>query len=359
MLPDVGFELSGFATGTGDSKVQIAAILTLAARTGSESDSTNSSRGESRRRKRFLTNVPDAKLEVLGKSLLDRNISRLREAGVESTGVIPEGSALTQLLPTRSNTSNDSISVWEKAIGEYVRQGVDTLLLLRTSTYIDLDYEELLRFHSERRAGLTQVYSADSSVDAAVVNANLLRESDSAYRTTLSDLIPDQEHFYYQGYINRLRKPQDFRRLTEDALTGKCNLCPVGTEVGDGIWFGDGVEVDETCLISGPAFIGAGTRIAACTSISGSSAVERNCEIDCSTAVDQSWILQETYVGLGLTVRGSIVSNQKMFNLDRKTELPINDPRLIRATKSFSLYGAGSMLLKKLQLSEAAVTNNL
>lgn len=331
--------------------MEIAAILTLAARTGSETGAADPSIGENRRRKRFLSNVPDAKLEVLGKSLLDRNISRLRGTGVAFTSVIPEGSALTQLLPTRSATSNEFISAWEKAIGEYVRQGVDTLLLLRTSTYTDLDYEELLRFHSERRAGLTQVYGADSSVDVAVVNAKLLRESGNAYRTTLSNLIPDQEHFYYQGYINRLRKPKDFRRLTEDALTGKCNLLPVGTEVGDGIWFGAGAEVDDSCVISGPAFIGSGTRLAACTSISGGSAVERNCEIDCGTTVDQSWILQETYVGLGLTVRSSIVSNQKMFNLDRKTELAINDPRLIRATKSFSLVGAGSMLLNKLQLS--------
>lgn len=331
--------------------MQIAAILTLAARTGSEAGSTNTSRGENRRRKRFLSNVPDAKLEVLGKSLVDRNISRLQEAGVESSSVIPEGSALSQLLPTRSTASNDSISVWEKAIGEYVRQGVSTLLLLRTSTYTDLDYAELLRFHSERRAGLTQVYGADTSVDVAVVDANLLRKADSAYRTTLSNLIPDQEHFGYQGYINRLRKPQDFRRLIEDALTGKCSLRPVGTQVSDGVWFGTGVEVDDSCVITGPAFIGSGTRMAACTSISGGSAVERNCEIDCGTTVDQSWILQETFVGLGLTVRGSIVSNQKMFNLDRKTELAINDPRLIRATKSFSLSGAGSMLLEKLQLS--------
>ncbi len=335
----------------GDGKVQIAAILTLAARTGSEADSVEPARGENRRRKRFLSNIPDAKLEVLGKSLLDRSISRLREAGIESTSTIPEGSALTQLLPTRSATPNDFISTWENAIREYVRQGVDTLVLLRTSTYTDLDYEELLRFHSEQRAGLTQVYSADSSVDVAVVNANLLRESDHAYRTTLSNLIPDQEHFYYQGYVNRLRKPKDFRRLIEDGLTGKCNLRPVGTEVGDGIWFGAGVEVDDSCVISGPAFIGSETRLAACTSITGGSAVERNCEIDCGTTVDQSWILQETYVGVGLTVRGSIVSNQKMFNLERKTELPITDPRLIRATKSFSLYGAGAMLLSKLQLS--------
>lgn len=331
--------------------MQIAAIVTLAARTSGDGAAADPLVGQNRRRKRFLTNVPDAKLEVLGKSLLDRNSTRLQEAGVESISVIPEGSALTQLLPTRSTASNEFVSVWEKAIGEYVRQGVDTLLLLRTSAYTDLDYEELLRFHSERGAGLTQVYGEDASVDVAVVNANLLRESSTSYRTTLNNLIPDQEHFYYQGYVNHLRKSKDFSRLIEDGLSGKCGLRPVGTEVGDGIWFGAGVDVDDSCVISGPAFIGAGTHIAACASITGGTAIERNCEIDCGTTVDRSWILQETYVGLGLTVRGSIVSNQKMFNLDRKTELAINDSRLIRPTKSFSLAGAGSMLLSKLQLS--------
>src|SRR5437763_14098733 len=98
-----------FATG-GESRVQIAAILTLAARTGSENGSADPSRDENRRRKRFLTNVPDAKLEVLGKSLLDRNISRHRESGVESTSEIPERSARTQLLASRRPTSNECMS---------------------------------------------------------------------------------------------------------------------------------------------------------------------------------------------------------------------------------------------------------
>lgn len=331
--------------------MKIAAILTLAARTGSDSGSAGPSITENRRRKRFLSNVPDAKLEVLGKSLLDRNLGRLREAGIESTSVIPEGAALTQLFPTRSAASNDFVSAWEKAVAESVQEGADALILLRTSTYTDLDYEEMLRFHFERGSRLTQVYDTEGSVDVAVVNANVLRESENAYRTTLSNLIPGHEHFYYQGYVNRLRRPKDFRRLVEDGLTGKCNLRPVGSEVGDGIWFGPGVEVDDSCLISGPAYLGADTRVAACASISGGAAIERNCEIDCGTTVEQSWILQETYVGLGLTVRNSIVSNQKMFNLDRKTELAIHDPRLIRPTKSFSLANAGAMLMSKLQLS--------
>jgi NDP-sugar pyrophosphorylase family protein len=329
--------------------VQIGAILTLAAASGNETDSTDLSRAGRGSRKRFLANVPNAKLDVLGKSLLDRTISRLGQVGVESPSVIPEGSTLTQLLPTRSNLSSDFILAWETSVADYVRQGVDTLLLLRTSTYSDLDYQELLRFHAERRAALTQVYAADHSVDVAVVDATLLRDTDGAYRKTLSGLIPEQERFYYEGYVNRLRKPQDFHQLVEDSLAGECNLRPVGTEVGPGIWFGPGADVDDSCVINGPAFIGAGSHIAACSNISAGSAIERNCEIDCGTAIEQSWILQDTYVGLGLNVRRSIVSNQKMFHLDRKAEVAISDPRLIRATKSFSLIAVGAALLNKFQ----------
>ena len=227
----------------------------------------------------------------------------------------------------------------------------DTLLLVRTGGYSDLAFEELLRFHGERGAALTQAYAADGSLDMAVVNTNFLRDVDGAYRKTLSGLISDQERFFYRGYVNRLCRPQDFHRLTEDALSGKCDLRPVGTEVGPGIWFGSGAEVDESCAIDGPAFVGAGTRIAACCNISGGSAIERDCEIDCGTTVEQSWILQETYVGLGLNVRRSIVSNQRMFHLDRKTEIAISDPRLIRATKSLPFARAGAALLNKLQIA--------
>jgi NDP-sugar pyrophosphorylase family protein len=330
--------------------VQIGAILTLAARTGNETDSADSPLGGNRRRKRFLTNVPDAKLELLGKSLLDRTISRLRQVGIEDISVIPESSILTQFLPIRASVPKDFIAAWESSVGNYVRQGMDTLLLLRTSTYSDLNFEDLLRFHTERGAMLTQVYAADRSIDIAVVNANLLRDADGACRKALSALIPEQERFCYDGYVNHLNKAQDFRRLIEDALTGNCNLRPHGTEVSPGIWFGEGADIDDSCVINGPAFIGAGTHIAPCCNINGGSAIERNCEVDCGTTVEESWILQETYIGLGLNVRRSIVSNQRMIHLDRKTEIAITDPRLIRATKSFSLAEMGTAVLNKGQM---------
>ena len=321
------------------TKVQIGAILMLAASNGNEADSPESLQDGARRRRRFISNVPNVSLDLLGKSLVDRTAAKLRQAGVKTTTVIPEGPTLAQLLAARSLVPNDSVATCERAVSDSVGQGVQTLLLLRVGAYSDLDFEELLRFHGEHGAALTQVYAPDGSLDIAVVDAESLRNVGGAYRKTLSALIPQQERFFYEGYVNRLRKPQDFHRLTEDALSGKCDLRPTGTEVGDGIWFGAGAEVDDSCVIDGPAFVGAATHVAACCTISGGSAIERNCEIDFGTTVEQSWILQETYVGLSLSVRRSIVSNQKIFHLDRKAEIAITDSRLIRATVPIAQSG--------------------
>ena len=332
--------------------MQIGAILTLAASNSNESGTHESLNDGARKRRQFLSNVPNPKLDLLGKSLLDRTADKLRQSGVKTTTVIAEGPTLTQLA--RSFVSSDAGATWDRAVAESVREGVQTLILLRAGAYTDLDFEEVLPFHGEQRATLTQVYAPDGSLDIAVVDAKSLRNADGAYRKTLGALIPKQERFLYDGYVNRLRKPQDFRRLTEDALCGKCRLRPAGSEVGDGVWLGAGAQIDESCVIEGPVYIGAGTRIGAGCTIIGGSAIERDCEIDFGTTVEQSWILQQTYIGLSLTVRHSIVSNQKMFHLDRKAEIAITDSSLIRATKSlaFTHQGhQGGIVKNKLQIA--------
>lgn len=321
--------------------MQIGSILTLAG-TG-ESDVTLAE-APARRSRKFLTGVPDPRLDVLGKSLLDRAVDRMVAAGTKAPVVISEGGTATHVLPPRSMKSGNFIGAWENAVAEWVQQGVELLVLGRTSAYSDLDYEELVRFHKERKAPLTQVYAPDGPLDVAVVDAAYLRGSasnaDSAYRKLLSGLIPEQERFFYRGYVNRLRKPTDFCKLIEDALHGRCELRAACTEVAPGVWYGTGAEVDDSCQVIGPAFIGAGTRIAACCTISGGSVIERNCEIDYGTTVEQAWVLPNTYVGVGLDVRRCIVGNNRMFHLDRKVEIGISDRHLIWQRKP-TLSGIG------------------
>jgi hypothetical protein len=330
--------------------MQIGAILMLS---GAE-DSAYPSVLDCLRFKKHATSLLPATANILGRNLIERTIVRLRDAGIDSAITIPNSPAWEKLWPAGPLASDGSISAWKKAVARWDRQGADALVLLRPNFYSDLDFAELVRFHVERNAAMTQVYAAGGLADVAIVNMQILRDRCGQYPSARSQSLPRKELFYYRGYLNRLRKPADFARLVEDALFGRCRLRPLGTEVASGIWFGDGAEVDRSCVIASPSFIGKGTRIAVCGRVGPGSAIEDNCEIDAGTSVSESWILPGTYVGLGLNVRRSIVGPQRIFHLDRETEVAVSDRRLIGATQSLPLLKAAAGLRSRWQLDGMA-----
>jgi len=326
--------MRGLNAGT---KVQIGAIITLAGDRLAEDSSAAPRRYARKDGTRFLSGPSRASVEILGQSLLKRTIAKLRELGTAQPDIIPDSPVSTALLPSRSAKATPFIAAWESAVANQVGLGVELILLLRIGSYFDLDYDELLRFHLQERSRLTQVYGPSGALDVALVDATLFRGADGPYRKIIATLIPEQHRFFYRGYVNPLNKAQDYRRLVEDGLYGRCGLRPVGKEVAPGVWHGTGAQVDSSSRISAPAFIGAGSRIAECCVVSGASTIERDCEIDCGTLVDQSCILQGTYVGVALDVRHSIVDNQTLFHLERNVEIGFADKRLIGRAKAVAL----------------------
>lgn len=322
--------------------MQIGAVLTLSEAKENEIDFPALSTRGGHKRQRLLSRVPENTVTVLGNNLGGRIFSKLRELGVTQPTVIAETESSKQLSWPNLSLGGDSGSAWEQAIARWVQENTDVLFLIRGSSFTDLDFNELLRFHLERQGALTQVYAADGYLDIAVLNARVLRENTANYKTTLSSLLPQHERFFHRGYVNRLRKPADFMQLIADGLQQRCDLQPVGTEIASGVWLGDGAEVDASCVIAGPAFVGAGTRVGACCTVGAGSAIEAACEIDSGTSIEQSWILPGTYVGVGLNVRRCVVSNKKIFHLDRNTEVEVPDRRLIGATRSGSMFGVGA-----------------
>lgn len=317
--------------------MHIGAIITLAGERPSEDISASPRQYARKDGTRFLHGSSRASLEILGQNLLQRTIAKLRELGTTQPDIIPDSPASTTLLPSRSAKTTTFIAAWESAVANQVGLGAELMLLLRIGSYFDLDYDELLRFHLQEQSRLTQVYGPSGALDVALVDATVFRGVDGPYRKIMATIIPEQHRFFYRGYINPLNKAQDFRRLVEDGLYGRCGLRPVGKEVAPGVWHGPGAQVEPSARISAPTFIGTGSRIGECCVVSGASSIERDCEIDCGTLVDQSCILQGTYVGVALDVRLSIVDNQTLFHLERNVEIGFADPRLIGRAKVMAL----------------------
>ena len=314
--------------------MRIAAILSVAKARQADGTFPVAARSETRRPTRFLSDTPYALADVLGQSVLNRMIARLQPLGTLPPSVIaPEGGATL-------------LNAWENAVAHYISNSVDMLLLVRVNAYTDIDYRELIEYHRETQSPLTQVYAGDGALDIALVDARLLRNAEGGYRRALRTLIPKQRHFSYNGYVNRLRQPQEFYQLMADGLTNNCGLQPVGQEVQDRVWVGENAHVDSSASLTSPVFIGAGARVQSCCQIAGPSAIERGCTIDCGTTITESYVLPDSYIGVALSVRNAVVGHRKLFHLRRNIEVSIADRRLIGAnTKSIPfLPGLASLL---------------
>ena len=308
--------------------MNIGAILTLASgQNESEARDSNAS-GSKQFGSRSLGTI-----DVLGASLLQRTRHKLEQLGSLPPRVLTESNGSSQFLPPRSTRSTRFVEEWEQAVAEFVQGGAEILILGRVSAYTDINYRALLKYHVNNKSVLTQAYSGAESIDIAVVSTKLLRNGNgNGYRSTLSAAIPQQTKFSYSGYLNRLRNMQDVHTLMQDALHQRCGLQPVGREFSQGVWLGDGAELDAAALMSHPVYIGARSRIEAGCTITSASSIERDCHIDCGTTVRDSLVLPQTYIGLGLDVNRAVAAPEVLFHIDRNIEINIRDARLIGKT---------------------------
>lgn len=338
--------------------MQIGAIVTIAGDGNAVGDKPSSVTRDSAlgSSSQSLLGCPVAFAELLGLPLLDRVIQRLRASGVEQVSVISEGTgSKVAQIDEFVYASGGFWSAWDSVVSQYLNNGIEILLLIRLGPYVEIDVPDLVRFHQANPGALTQVYDTKGPLDLVVVNAAELRVSDGSFRNRLSTFIPQRSRYRFSGYSNRLNGAADFRRLVNDAFLGRCGVTPVGREVRAGIWMGDYSFVDNTARIDAPAFIGAGTRIGASCNIGGSSAIERDCEIDCGTIVEDCCVFPDTYVGMGLNVRHSLVAGSKLFHLKRNVEIEFRDRHLIANTLASrnQLTSATSRLLRPMRTASS------
>ena len=321
----------------------IGAILTIAGRPHLEREHLSSLP-----RKRLETHASPSQLllgrpvalwDLLGKTVLDRTIERLRIFGIDRISVISEnsgrnlsnerlGSSLTEVGTGQSSFWSE----WDSIVSDYLNHEMETLLLVRLGSYTEVDFSDLFTFHRQSGTALTQVQHAQGALDLVVADAKQLRSGIGSFRSRLSAMLPERSRYEFKGYLNRLTRPADFRRLVEDALLGRCAIRPVGEEVSAHIWLGEGAYVEPSAIVIGPAYVGMNSYVGPACTISGSSTIERQCKVDFGTVVDASCILPRTYVGMGLSVANAIVGNGKVYHLGRDVQVSIADQRLIGDT---------------------------
>jgi acetyltransferase-like isoleucine patch superfamily enzyme len=273
-----------------------------------------------------LNTMPIGRWDVLGKSILDRVLERLRAFGVGEISVIPE-----QSIDSTTELAHSASSFWigwDAVISRYLQFELGTLLLVGVGPYVELDLADFLRFHREASSPMTQVYDRHGALDWVAVDAKRLAQGTDSFRSRLQRLIPRHRRYSFRGYSNRLSEAGDFRRLVKDALWGRAGIRPIGKEISANVWVGEDAWIEQSARVLGPAYIGTNCRVNGGCTISGACAIEQQSEIDCGTTVDDSSVLAGSYVGAGLKVCSGVVYQEIFFHLRRNVQLQFRDRKL-------------------------------
>jgi hypothetical protein len=199
-------------------------------------------------------------------------------------------------------------------LAKFVRQGVERLLLIRLKSYAELDLSDLLRFHSEKRNPITEAQDARGKLGVCLLDRKALR---SAAEEQAASVPPEfgQMPYQFNGYAKRILSATERQELVGDGLTGACAMKPLGTQIRDKVWVGEGVKIAPSARIIGPVYIGARTTIGGGATVGPFSSVEHDCVIDCGTTVEQSTILPNSYLAPGLLIRNSQVDGRHLEHL--------------------------------------------
>lgn len=280
-------------------------------------------------------------MEILGRSVIARLIDDLRRASVEQIAILGNNSGTPASASIDSAAKLDlgsaELGSAEKVAEEITRQvlifkesGVDAILVVRVGAYVDIDLKDAFQFHREQGQAVTRAFDKDGPLDLWVIDPAWVSEDMDTLATVRA---AEPTRYFVRGYVNRLEHPRDLRRLVVDGLTSRCGLRPQGTEIRPGVWMEEGAQVHRDARIVAPAFIGREARIEQQCLITRCSNIESNSHVDYGTVVEDSSILPNGYVGIGLDLSHSIVDGNNLLNLERGVTVEITDPCVIRQNR--------------------------
>ena len=271
-----------------------------------------------------------ASVPLLGCTTVARTVDNLRQTGIHEISVFG-GRSHGNMHPGVVDVESYAWQSAGKQLRNYREDGLETILILRVGAYVEADFAAFIGQHRQEGQAVTRGGDQEGPLDVWAVDLGSFEIADDPFSALSEANVVDSET---SGYVNRLYSPHDFRRLASDLMTGKCKSRPRGNEVRPGVWMEEGVQVARGARIVAPAYIGREVRIADDCLITRCSNVESWSHIDFGTAIEDSSILTNTYVGIGLDLSQSLADGDELLNLRHDVRLHISDPVVMRRNQA-------------------------
>lgn len=292
-------------------------------------------------------------VDLLGIPVCARLIEDLRRTKIfaEITLLLDSASPrLTHISDAKAHVVPD---VWDAA-ADYLRSakanGLNCVLVIKAGAYIEFDLGDFIQFHRANANTVTQAHDENGVLPLWVVNPGSLPANEDLHQT----LSGAETLYEVQGYVNRLENLHDMRRLVTDGLNSRCKFHPHATETRPGVWIGEGAQVGRSARIVAPAFIGRDARISDQCLITRCTNIESGSQVDYGTVVEDSTVLSDTYVGIGLDLSHSVADGMRLVNLNHKVVLEISDPAMVRRLPQTSAGAESNRTFSSFRRREAA-----
>jgi carbonic anhydrase/acetyltransferase-like protein (isoleucine patch superfamily) len=201
------------------------------------------------------------------------------------------------------------------ALGKLARQGIKRLLMIKLKSYAEMDLSDLLRFHSQKRNSVTEAHDSRGRLGVCVFDQVALPGAGEKKNDGAISVRSERNLYPFRGYAKRILSATERQELVGDALTGGCAMRPMGKEIVEQVWVGDGVSLADSAKVIGPTYIGDRTIVRAGATIGPFASVERDCLVDCGTTVERSTVLPRTYLASGILIRHALVDGGYLEDL--------------------------------------------
>lgn len=165
----------------------------------------------------------------------------------------------------------------------------------------------------------TGIYVLEPSIFDYIEPGKQVDFSSDVFPRMLDDGMPI---FGYvaDGYWEDVGTLEAYVKAHQDVLDGQVSVDISGFRVGEGVWLGEGTEIDPAADIDGPAIIGDYCRIEAGARLGEYAVLGSNVRVGADTFIERSVVHDNVYLGPGVRLRGAIIGRSSDLRRGARVE---------------------------------------
>ncbi|MDP8937920.1 MAG: mannose-1-phosphate guanyltransferase [Actinomycetota bacterium] len=326
--------------------------------------------GEGTRLRPLTSNQPKPLMPLANRPMMEHVVRLLKEHGFDD--IVVTLAFLPQSIRTYFGDGSEFgvrmvYATEETPLGTAgsVRNARDELtepfLVISGDVLTDIDLSEVVRFHEERGAMATlALKSMENPLEFGIV---ITRDDGSIERflekptwgqvfsdtvntgiyvcnPDIFDYIPEHQQvdfssdvfprlladakplygFIADGYWEDVGTLEAYLRVHHDVLDGKVSIDVPGFRAGEGVWLGEGAEIDPGARIDGPCVVGDFCRVESGARLRQYTVLGNNVMVRSDAHLERTVVHDNAYLSQGVRLRGTVISRSSDLRAHARCE---------------------------------------